>query len=182
MKNPTLGIESLGRVGEQTPFRPVSPAVKLSELDLRMISSLHLDGRKSYGQIAREVGVTARTAQRHLERMIANGSIEIWVLGDPAVIRYITTAVHIYTKEGVNGNELGMDIIRRFPDEAYTFRKYCNLPNLISLSTCHKTTARLNSLLDELASDKRISSVVPNVVVRGALFDTWREKLLPKLN
>jgi DNA-binding Lrp family transcriptional regulator len=181
MGEPTLAIESLGRVGDPLPFRQVSSEVKLSDLDLRIISSLHLDGRKSYGKISEEVGASTRTVQKHLERMIEEGSIEIWVLGDPAAIRYVTTAVHVHTKKGVNGNALGMEIIRRYPNEVYAFRRYCNLPNLISMSACHETMSGLNKLLDELAVDDRICNVVPNVVVRGALFDTWREKMLPKL-
>jgi hypothetical protein len=74
---------------------------------------------------------------------------------------------------------LGLDIIHRLPEEAHTFRRYCNLPSLISMSACHETTAGLNKLLDDLVGGERISRVVPNVVVRGVLFDTWRERMLP---
>jgi DNA-binding Lrp family transcriptional regulator len=182
MKEPILAIESLGRLGDLVPFDPIAPEVKLSKLDLRIISSLHFDARKSYGDVAAEVGVTARTVRKHLERMIAEGSIELWVFSDPTLSPYITTAVQVHTRDGVDGNALGLELVRRFPKQIYTFRRYCNLPNLIVVSTLQDSTACLNDLLAELTSDERVQKVVPNVVISVCRLDTWREKLLPKLD
>jgi DNA-binding Lrp family transcriptional regulator len=100
---PTLAIESLGRVGESVPFQSVPLDAKLSALDLKIISSLHHDCRKSCAKVANEVGASAKTIKKHIDRLIKEGLIEMWVLGDPAVLRYITTATHVHIQDGVDG-------------------------------------------------------------------------------
>ena len=181
MSNPTLAIESLGRVGDNVPFQTVPADAILNDLDLRIISSLHHDCRKTCVKVAGQVGSSTKTVQKHIKKMVEKGLIEMWVLGDPAILRYVTTAIHVYVQEGVDVLSLAKELARRYPDEVYAFRRYLNLPNLISLASCHTTTSGLNRLVDELERDERIDKVMPNVVVRGVLFDTWRDEMLPKL-
>jgi DNA-binding Lrp family transcriptional regulator len=181
IKKPTLAIDSLGRIGDNTPFQSVSVNSKLSALDLRIISSLHNNARKSNTEVAKEVGSSVKTVKRHIDRMIKESLMEIWVLGDPAVIRYASAATYVYMGDGVDGDVLGREIIRRFPDQVYAYRRYCNIPQLISLSSCHETASKLDQMLDELKKDGRILDVVPNVFIKVVVFDTWREEMLPKL-
>jgi DNA-binding Lrp family transcriptional regulator len=181
IKKPTLAIDSLGRIGDSVPFQSVSTSSKLNALDLRIISALHNNVRKSNIQVAKEVGSSVKTVKKHIDRMIQEGLIETWVLGDPAVIRYISAATHVFMVEGVDGDVLGREIIRRFPDQVYAYRRYCNLPQLISLSSSHETASKLDQMLDELKKDGKILDVVPNVFIKVMVFDTWRERMLPKL-
>jgi DNA-binding Lrp family transcriptional regulator len=181
LKKPTLAIDSLGRIGDSVPFQSVSTSSKLSELDLQIISSLHNNVRKSNTQVAKEVGSSVKTVKRHIDRMIQEGLIETWVLGDPAVIHYVSAATYVYIGDGVDGDVLGREIIRRFPDQVYAYRRYCNLPQLISLSSSHETASKLDQMLSELKTDDRILDVVPNVFIKVMVFDTWREGMLPKL-
>jgi DNA-binding Lrp family transcriptional regulator len=181
MRAPCLAVEALGRLGEVAPVQSVSSEEELSPLDLRIISSLHRDGRKTYDAIAKDVGASAKTARRHLDRMMTKGLIEIWVLGDPAPGRYLTTAIHVRANDGVDVNALGLDILHRFPDQVLTFRMYGNLPDTILVSASHETSSGLNKLLEKLVDDPRVCSVVPNIVFRVESFDTWREKMLPEL-
>ena len=44
--------------------------VKLAVTDWRIIRSLHKNPRKSYGSVARELGVSSRTVKRRLQRMV----------------------------------------------------------------------------------------------------------------
>ena len=142
MKDPTLAIELLGRIGDKVPFQTVRGEAALGALDLKIIGSLHHDCRKSSAKVAKEVGSSAKTVQKHINKMIKEGLIEMWVLGDPAVIRYATAAIHVHIREGVDLAALGMEMVRRFPNEVYAFRRYLNLPNLLSLASCHANRFR----------------------------------------
>lgn len=55
---------------------------KLSPLDMRIISSLHLDVRKPYGEVAKEVGGSAKTVRLHPERMRDEGTVELLTRSD----------------------------------------------------------------------------------------------------
>jgi DNA-binding Lrp family transcriptional regulator len=181
MDDSVLAIESLGRIGEVRPSDPLHPEIKLSPLDLRIMSSLKDDARKPYAQVGQEAGVTARTVRQRLERMLEEGSIELRLKVNPTETKTITSVLHIYTKEGVDKMALGIELIRDRPANVLFFRSYVNVPDMISLAGNHPTMSHLNRTLEALYEDMRVRKVVPNVVIAAWEFDTWKERLIPKL-
>jgi DNA-binding Lrp family transcriptional regulator len=179
MKHTTLAIDYLNEFDNVVPSPPVAPEVKLSALDLRIVSSFHYDARKSYDKVAAEVGVSARTVRKHLERMIAEGSIELWTVVNPAANPDFFTIIRVDTKEGVDRDALGIDLMRRFPEQVTIFRTFCNLPNLIQIGSIHTKMSELYELIDILTKDDRVTSAVPHVLIRWWWSDTWRDEIIP---
>lgn len=60
--------------------------LRLDDLDVAILESLIKDGRKSFRQIAREIGVSTPTVQAHYSRMINMGLIK-------GIIPYIDTGI-----------------------------------------------------------------------------------------
>ena len=60
---------------------PVAGA--LSNLDWRIVKALRMRARRSPEELARELGVTAKTIRRRLDRMVKEGSVDVVPLIDP---------------------------------------------------------------------------------------------------
>ncbi|HSV42762.1 MAG TPA: winged helix-turn-helix transcriptional regulator [Methanomassiliicoccales archaeon] len=181
MKDSTMAIESLGKVGEVLPAKAPAPDAELTPLDLRIISSLRKDARKSYADVGEEVGVTARTVRMRLDRMLEEGSIALTLKVNPNNSKTMSSVTHLYTASGVDRNALGIELMHRYPANVLFFRSYCNIPDMISLAGNHPTMTSFNSMLEALYGDPRITKVVPNVVITAWAFDTWKDNMLPSL-
>lgn len=183
MKDSTMAIEFQGEPGEAAATSTGSFDLKLSPLDLRIIRSLHHDARKSYGKVAAEVGASARTVRKHLERMVKEGSVELWACMNHTPNQDFTEVLHVFTKEGVDRFALGVDIMRRFPHQAFLCRNFCNIPDLIFVSSAHSTMSEMNDMLKEMSTDDRIRCMVPNIMTNIWLptRPLWRDEMLPKL-
>lgn len=178
MKDATMAIDSLGRVGEVRPAEPLAPEIKLSPMDLRIIASLKDDARKPYAQVGEEIGATARTVRQRLDRMIEEGSVELILKVNPTYARTVNSVVHVFTRDGVDRNILGIELMKRFPASVLFFRSYCNIPDMISVATNHRMMSSLFETMDILYEDKRVTKAIPNVVITAWEFDTWRERIL----
>ena len=166
-----------GRRG-QASRTPRTGGSKLSPLDLRIIASLKDDARKPYAQVGEEIGATARTVRLRLDRMIEEGSVELILKVNPTFARTINSVVHVFTREGVDRNIMGIELMKRFPASVLFFRSYCNIPDMISVATNHRMMSSLFETMNILYEDKRVTKVIPNIVITAWEFDTWREKIL----
>jgi DNA-binding Lrp family transcriptional regulator len=69
--DPTVGIGT--QRANSLPFHDE----KFSPLDYRIIRVLHKDARKPVSEVATELGITARTVQRRLERMVEKSLLDL---------------------------------------------------------------------------------------------------------
>ena len=67
---------SHGTLTAKTPFIPCR--MKLKDRDWRVVKSLREDPRKSYGEVAKELGVSRKTVKRRAEKMIRERAL--WAL------------------------------------------------------------------------------------------------------
>lgn len=68
-------------------------AVPLSEVDRKIVAMLQADGRESYAQIAREIGVAEKTVRNRVRDLIDEGVLQITAVTDPAVLGYGAAAL-----------------------------------------------------------------------------------------
>ncbi|MGV0152584.1 Lrp/AsnC family transcriptional regulator [Rhodococcus sp. IC4_135] len=61
--------------------------IALDEQDLAIISGLQEDGRRSYGQLAKTVGLSETAVRRRTQRLIDSGVIRIVAVSDTAYLR-----------------------------------------------------------------------------------------------
>jgi len=59
------------------------PLRRPDELDQKILSLLHADGRMSYSDIARRAGCTEATARKRVERLISEGTLAIIGVSNP---------------------------------------------------------------------------------------------------
>lgn len=176
MADPRVAIEASG------PFvpKPLRPDAKteLTDLDLRIVRALHADARKSTTEVASELGVSAATVRRRLDRMIEDRSIEFSADIDPTFSGAVASLLSITLREGADRTKVGTRLLQLHGPRIVYFIPFSNLPNFIVCSTLTVTTAQLHELVEQVQADEDVKSVVSNVALAGYRFDHWRNRLL----
>ena len=150
---------------------------KLTPLDLRIIGAMHLDARKSTTDVADELGVSAATVRRRLEKMTKESSIEIVTEIDPTPSGDVCSYLHVTLKDGVDRMKAGTRLAAQFEPRLVYFVPFSNLPNFLLFATWTKTVSDLAKLTESVRRDDSVRSVVCNVALAGHYFETWRDKL-----
>ena len=179
MSQATLAIETMSRAGDMSPHRVLGDDVKLSPLDLRIVSAMRFDARKTYQQLAEEVGVTARTVRQRVERMLEEGTVLLVLLFDSTRGQSISSVIHVHFKEGVDRNAFGAELMNEHQDEVLFYRIYANIPDMIVVATNHERIGELYQMTEMLEKDKRVRSVRPDIVLSAWGMETWRDRVLP---
>ncbi|MYE57770.1 MAG: AsnC family transcriptional regulator, partial [Acidimicrobiaceae bacterium] len=60
-------------------------AVQLDDIDLKIVRTLQQDGRTSYSDISKAVGVSAGTVRNRINQMRASGMLSVNVWLDPSL-------------------------------------------------------------------------------------------------
>src|SRR3954471_10506974 len=75
-------------------------APDLSDLDRGIIEVLQRDGRRPFSHLARDVGVTEKTARRRTHALLDAGVIHITAITDPRTLGYRSAALAGITLDG----------------------------------------------------------------------------------
>jgi DNA-binding Lrp family transcriptional regulator len=73
-------------------LRPL-PEADLSDLDLKLIAQLQVDGRSPFAQLARDFKTTEKTVRKRVMELRDNGLIEITTVADPRILGYHSSAI-----------------------------------------------------------------------------------------
>jgi DNA-binding Lrp family transcriptional regulator len=73
-------------------LRPL-PEADLSDLDLKLIAQLQVDGRSSFAQLARDFQTTEKTVRKRVIELRDSGLIEITTVVDPRILGYHSSAI-----------------------------------------------------------------------------------------
>ncbi len=184
MPVPTVGIYSLD-VGLAPDFldggtKAKGEYEKLTPLDLRIISSLRPDARKAIGDVAKEVGVSAKTVARRLDKMIADGAIDLVVPMDPTKCGDIVSLVHVQLKDGASRRAVGRRLASKLSPRLWYMRTFSNLPGFLHCVVCTDRMDELRDVIEKISEDPEVKSVVPNTWYSDHIFDTWRDKMVPE--
>ncbi len=177
MSDPRVAIEAAGPFVPKPPRAGAKP--ELSEMDLRIIRALHADARKSTTEVAGELGVSAATARRRLDRMIEDRSVEFTADIDPTFSGNVASMLSITLREGADRTAVGIRLLQAHTPRIVYFIPFSNLPNFLVGATFTQTMAELHELIQRVQADEDVKSVVSNVAVAGYRFDHWRDHLFP---
>jgi DNA-binding Lrp family transcriptional regulator len=178
---PMVGIYSLD-AGLAPDFidggRRANDKGKLTALDMRIIASLSKDCRKPIADIAKEVRVSSRTISRRLDTMLEEGLVDLVVPMDPTATGDIVSTVHIHIREGASKKDVGARLINQFSPRMWYIRSFTNLPDFLLGIVCTDTMNELRGMLEKIAKDDDVKTLVPNIWYADYIFDTWRDRLL----
>lgn len=184
MPEPIVGIYCLEDI-PMTDYRVdgINPRKKsyrpLTDLDIRIIASLRDDARRPIAAIADEVGASVKTVKRHLDRMIADGSMEVHTVQDAPIGGLLLSIVHIDLNDGANKGEVARRLLSRHQSLDTYIRTFGNLPRFLAMVFWSGSMAEMRSVLRAVGKDEAVRSAVMNVgCLERIYYCTWRDALL----
>jgi DNA-binding Lrp family transcriptional regulator len=173
--DPTVGITS-----SPTPSDAYgSTETTLHELDYQIIRSLKDDSRKATSDIAEELGVSAKTVRRRLNRMMQLGLVDLSIEWYPDASNDIMTVFHFHTSSAVGKNKVGSITQKYWPNVIF-YWGLSNVPNFYLAFVWTNTMKELKSLHEKFEHEPGILSVSPNILYTGYIFQTWIDRIVQK--
>ena len=148
----------------------------LCGLDYKIINSLADDSRKTIADVAEEIGVSAKTVRRRLDRMIKNYLIELSISWYPDASNDILSIFHLQLKPDANKNTSNLILQKHYPNTLF-YWGFSNIPNSYIFMTWSPTSRDVKDLRESLEQEPAVQSVTPNIIFSGYTFDTWRDKV-----
>jgi DNA-binding Lrp family transcriptional regulator len=150
---------------------------ELSPLDLKIIASLKDNARKPIADIADMVGVSARTARRHLEDMISEGSLDLAVPMDLQSGGDMLVVTHVNLRDGSDKVDVGRRLLSKYPFRDQYVRTFSNLPSLLLWVFWTDKMTEMRRAIKEIGEDADVLAVMPNFAYLERIYTTWQAKL-----
>ncbi len=174
---PTVGIMSTAPVTPQPGHKLTD--LSICDLDYKIIRSLKDNSRKAISDVADELGISAKTARRRLSLLIKKSLIELSIEWYPDKSNDIMTLVDLHLKPNVNMSE-AQSILRKYSPNALFYFSFVNMPNTVTYVVWTNSMLELQSLREKLEKEENVASVATNILLKGYIFDTWRDQLVEK--
>jgi hypothetical protein len=136
----------------------------LSPLDLKIVVSLRDDARRSASEIAAEIGVSTKTVQRHLDKMIADNAIWYDQPWDKTLGEDMMTLLFLRLRADANKVIVARRLLSLDPVHFNFMRAYSNLPGFLTGVIYCGRMNEVRKILRMISEDKDVLSVTPNVV------------------
>jgi Lrp/AsnC family leucine-responsive transcriptional regulator len=178
ISEPTVGI--LQPFQSSSSIKPADLA--LCTLDYRIINALKDDSRRNIADVATELGISAKTVRRRLDRMIKNGLIELTLEWYPDKSDDIITLMEVNLKPDQNAFATGYQIQKAHAEHALFYWTFANLPNTATFVVWTNSMNELYKVRQGIEKEPSVISAAPYVLCIGYIFKTWRDQLASKLS
>ncbi len=145
---PTVGIRAMPPPNMWPQLKPADLA--LCDLDLRIIRSLKDNSRKTIADVSDELGVSAKTVRRRLQRMIKNYLIDLGLEWYPDKSNDIMTLVEVRVKPDADMNVIPFRLSKKYTPNTLFSWHYANIPNVITIAVWTNSMKELESLREKL--------------------------------
>jgi len=167
ISKPTIGIINVPYLTTPEP---------LSNIDFKILKTLNRDARKPITDIADNVGLSAKTIRKRLDRMIENKLASFSIQWMPHKNNFVMV-FHLILNEGTDMNSIIQHIYEKYSQNIAYCLNYSNIPNLITLHTWAKNTQDAQKIQEELHTEG-FKDVIPHIFIDAKWFDCWVDQLL----
>ena len=138
---PTIGILNVPYVTTPEP---------LTTIDYKILKTLNRDARKPITDIADDIGLSAKTVRKRINRMIENKLASFTIEWTPMHENSFMVVFHLFLNEGTNINSTIQHIYEKYSKNIAYCINYSNIPNFITFHTWAKTTKDSQRIQEEL--------------------------------
>jgi len=150
----------------------------LSAMDLRIIKALANDTRRPVNEIAEELGTTAKTVRRRLDRLMREDLVQLSINWQPDTMGDMVSQIHLALKDGVESERAAYLMIKKYAPGIIRSYTFSNVPGFIMLTYCNRNAREMQETCRELESEGIFTSVVPNVIRSIYHYPEHREAVL----
>ena len=148
----------------------------LTTIDYKILKSLNRDARKPITDIADEVGLSAKTVRKRLDRIIENKLASFTIEWMPQKNSFVMV-FHVSLNEGTDINSTIQYINEKYSQNvAYCF-SFSNIPNFITVHTWAKNAQDSMKIQEELQTEG-FKDIVPHIYLFAKWYDCWVDQLL----
>jgi DNA-binding Lrp family transcriptional regulator len=166
--DPTIGIVNV-------PY-PKFPK-QLTSMDYKILKSLNRNAKKTTIDIAEEIGLSAKTVKKNLDRMIENNLAWFSIEWAPLYKDSFVSVFHIELNIGTDLKSTLKHLYEKYFQNTVVIASFSNIPNLILLEIWAKTP-RDSQLIQEELQTEGFKDVVPNIFLSISWYDCWVDNLL----
>ncbi|TKJ19262.1 MAG: hypothetical protein CEE43_15940 [Promethearchaeota archaeon Loki_b32] len=168
ISEPTIGIINVPYMITPEP---------LTTIDYKILKTLNKDARKPITDIADDVGLSAKTIKRRLDRMIENHLVTFSIQWKPLYDVSFITIFNLILNEGTDIYSKIQYINQKYSKNIVICFSYSNIPNLITLETWARTAQESQRIQEELQTEG-FKDVIPQIALSGDYYDCWVDQLL----
>jgi DNA-binding Lrp family transcriptional regulator len=168
IKDPIIGIVNYDYITVPEP---------LTNLDFKIIKSLHHDSRKPISDVSDEVGLSAKTVKKRIDRLTENKLVKFTVQWRPMINEGITTLYDIHLREDMEISSTVRHIQKKYEKNLVFCYSFSNLVNRIALETWSRTAAESYQLQNDLHNEG-FTDLSPRIIISGDYFETWLDQLI----
>jgi DNA-binding Lrp family transcriptional regulator len=178
MENPVVGIPAAMGYAELERTNASEAPFELSQLDYRIILSLHRNSRKEIAEVAGELGVSAATVKRRLTRLMDAKVIEFSTEFHPGDQNGFTTMTFLQLKPGANKGAFISELKKKFDPRIIFMSTFSNVAEAVGLFIWSAAMKDSRDMEASFKTDPSIESCDHYLIQYKHQFPTWRAKLL----
>jgi len=167
ISEPTVGIVSV-------PY--ITTPESLTTIDYKILKTLNRDARKPITDIADDVGLSAKTVRKRLDRMIENNLASFTIQWKLWHVSFITV-FRIVLNEGTDMLPTIQYLNQKYSKNVFSCLSYSNIPNMITLETWAKNAQDAHRIQEELQNEG-FKDITPYIALSGNYYDCWVDQLL----
>jgi len=168
ISDPTIGIISVPYITTPEP---------LTSIDYKILKTLNRDARKPITDIADDVGISAKTVRKRLNRMIEQKLVSFTIEWTPMYENTYVIDFYLFLKEGTNINSTIQHLNKKYSQNIAYRLTFSNIPHLILFCTLMKTSKDTQRIQEELQTE-RFKDVIPHIFLSIMWYNCWVDQLL----
>lgn len=168
LSDPTIAILN-------KPFTSVPEP--LTQIDYKILKALNRDARKPIIDIADEVGLSAKTVKKRLDRMIENNLASFSIEWSPLYTDSFLTLFHIKLNPGSDLYSTMQHLSTKYSQNIFVCASFSNIPNFILLEIWTKTPRDAQLIQEELQTEG-FNDVVPHIFLSISWYECWVDQFL----
>ena len=168
ISEPTIGILNI-------PYTSLPES--LTTIDYKILKTLNRDSRKPVTDIADDVGLSAKTVRKRLDRMIENNLVEFTIERSLKAEHNLITGFHISLNEGTSIDSTIQNIYGKYNQNVIGCLDYSNIPNFFTMYIWTKTIQDSQKINEEL-QNKGFKDIIPIIFLYSKFYDCWVDQLL----
>jgi DNA-binding Lrp family transcriptional regulator len=151
-------------------------------MDYRIVRSLHEDSRRSFSDMADELGITPKTVHRRFERMVDHGVILRSLELQPESSNDIIAIFRLHLKEGAEVKQIYPRLLNKHSPNLLSISAFSDIQDTMLCTIWCRTMKDVRQVQRSLSKEVPIASVVLNMVHSTHVFDTWMDTVLIQMS
>jgi len=168
ISDPSIGIVNVPYITIPEP---------LTRIDYKILKTLNREARKPITEIADDIGISAKTVRKRLNRMIEHKLVSFTIQWTPMYENSYFTLFYLFLNEGTNLNSTIQHLNKKFSRNIAYCLTFSNIPNLILLFTLTRTSKDSQRIQEELLTEG-FKDIIPHIFISIKWYDCWVDQLL----